>query len=92
MAGTPDKLVIAGVPSKTAQGPGERHIISFADPSAALDAFEGRLGSFLRILSATKDNQICEVRLPAMPVFDGTSIADGRIYVSLKDGRLLCFE
>jgi len=92
MAGTPDRLVIAGVPSKTAQGPGERHIISFADPSAARDAFQGRLGSFLRILSATKDNQICEVRLPAMPVFDGTSIADGRIYVSLKDGRLLCLE
>jgi len=43
-------------------------------------------------LTALRTSPELPHRVAAMPVFDGTSIADGRILVSLKDGALACFE
>ena len=92
MTGANDKLVVAGVPNRSKGGSGTGHIIALSNPKEALDAFEGRLGSFLWILSEKNAGTLSETKLPAMPVFDGTSIADGRIYVSLKDGTIKCYK
>ena len=35
---------------------------------------------------------LAQYDLPACPVFDGLSAADGRLLISLIDGRLLCLR
>jgi len=35
---------------------------------------------------------ITEIELPAPAVWDGMAAADGRLYVSLTDGRLVCYQ
>ncbi|HID22854.1 MAG TPA: hypothetical protein EYP14_10710, partial [Planctomycetaceae bacterium] len=71
-------LFVAGVPD---QVPPE-------DPWAP---FEGRLPGKLQVFSATDGKLLRSYDLPASPVFDGLSAVRGRLYLSLKDGRLLCF-
>jgi hypothetical protein len=54
------------------------------------DAYEGKLGSILRVMSVEDGKTISEQRLPSIPVFDGMSAAQGRLYISLTNGRILC--
>jgi len=54
------------------------------------DAYEGKQGSVLRVMSVGDGKTISEQRLPAPPVFDGLSAAGGRLYLSLTNGRILC--
>ena len=44
---------------------------------------------YLRILHAADGRQLSESQLPAMPVFDGLSAANGRLYLSTLDGHVL---
>jgi outer membrane protein assembly factor BamB len=46
--------------------------------------------SVLRVYSATDGKPISELKLDTEPVFDGMAAADGKVYLSLKDGTLLC--
>ncbi len=72
-----ERLFVAGPPD----------VVIPDDPWAALD---GRLGALLRTVSTVDGKRIGEVRLDAPPVFDGMAAADGRIYVSLADGQIIC--
>jgi hypothetical protein len=57
----------------------------------SLDAFEGQEGVRLRAI-ATSDGEIRgELVLDARPVFDGLAAANGRLYLTAKDGTLTCF-
>ena len=58
--------------------------------SDALDVFEGRKGALLNVVSAADGKELAKYKLESPPVFDGMTVADGRLYVSTKDGRLLC--
>jgi len=72
-----ERLVLCGVPDEMPE----------EDPLAA---FEGRMGARLVILDA-RDGRTCSVfELDRVPVFDGISIGQNRIYISSTDGRLLC--
>lgn len=55
------------------------------------DAYEGRQGIALRALSAEDGKVIAEYPLPALPVFDGMSAAEGCLYVSTTGGTVVCF-
>ncbi|MBL7040510.1 MAG: PQQ-binding-like beta-propeller repeat protein [Pirellulaceae bacterium] len=57
------------------------------DPYAAL---EGRMGAALWAVSTEDGSKLVERRLDSPPVFDGMIAADGKLYVSTVDGRLLC--
>ena len=46
--------------------------------------------SVLRTYSAGKGEQVTQSRLEAEPVFDGMAAADGRLFMSLRNGQLLC--
>jgi outer membrane protein assembly factor BamB len=46
--------------------------------------------SKLRIHAGADGKLLAEYDLPACPVFDGFASADGRLLVTLSDGRLLC--
>lgn len=69
-------------------------ILFVAGPSA--DAVMGpqapdeKQGSVLMAVSATDGRELAQCRLDSCPVFDGMAAAYGRLYISIKDGSLLC--
>jgi hypothetical protein len=65
-------------------------------PEAALFAgrttgAEGKLAGFLAMLAAADGKKLAELPLSAPPTYDGLAIANGRVYVSLQDGSVICF-
>ena len=48
-------------------------------------------GGLLWAVSLADGKKLRDIRTPAPPVFDGMAVAGGRLYVSIKDGSLLCF-
>jgi outer membrane protein assembly factor BamB len=74
-----DKLFVAGPPD----------VIPDDDPLAA---FEGRLGALLWVFSGPDGQKLAEVaKLDAPPVYDGLIAVGRKLYVSLKDRRVVCF-
>ena len=60
------------------------------DPADPMAAFEGRKGALLRAVSAADGKKIAELKLDSPPTFDGMIAADKRLYLSTRDGRVLC--
>jgi hypothetical protein len=60
------------------------------DPDDPMAAFEGRSGAVLRAYSKSDGNALNEQKLDSPPVFDGLIAAEGRLYMSLVDGTVLC--
>ena len=60
------------------------------DPGDPMAAFQGRKGALLRVHSTTDGALLAEHKLDAPPVFDGLVAANGRLYLSLEDGTVLC--
>ncbi len=56
----------------------------------ALDSFEGRKGALMWAVNKSDGKKMAEYKLDSAPVFDGMSAANGRLYISTQDGRLLC--
>ena len=83
-----DKLVVAGPADLGKKSSG---ILAFENEGEALAGFEGQKGVYLRIVSAADGKKLSETRLPAMPVFDGAAAAGGKLYISLKDGSVVCY-
>ncbi len=52
---------------------------------------EGKGGSVLRTVSIVDGAIIAEHSLPGLPIVDGMSAARGQLYISLGDGRIVCF-
>ena len=47
-------------------------------------------GGFLRIINREDGSEITEIDLPAAPVHDGMAAAEGRVFVVLEDGSVIC--
>jgi len=58
-----------------------------AEQAAALG---GRRGSLLWAVSKSSGRKLGEYKLDGLPVFDGMIAADGRLYISTVDGRVVC--
>ena len=71
-------LFVAGAPD----------VVPDDDPLAA---FEGRRGGALWTVSAADGQIAARTELDAPPAFDGLIAADGRLFLSTSDGRVLCF-
>jgi len=82
-----DRLAVAGPRAWSQKDPG---LLAFQNEPDARAGFEGRNGVFLRILNAADGREISESELPAMPVFDGLSAAQGRLYLATRDGKVIC--
>ena len=79
MVAAGEKLFVAGPPD----------VVPDEDPLAA---FEGRRGALLWAFSGQDGEKLAEVaKLDALPVYDGLIATAGRLYVSLKHGRVMCF-
>ncbi len=55
-------------------------------------ALRGQKGALLLAVSATGGKKLAEHPLQSPPVFDGMAAANGRLYLSTRDGRVVCFS
>jgi len=55
-----------------------------------LDVLNGAEGSLLWAVSSSTGEKLAEYRLESLPVFDGMAAAGGRLYMTMKDGAVLC--
>jgi hypothetical protein len=83
-----DHLAVAG-PVDVGQKASE--ILAFKNEVEAVAGFEGRKGVYLRVVSAADGRQVSQTTLDSLPVFDGMAAAGEKIYISQKDGTLVCF-
>ncbi len=60
------------------------------DPKDPHGEWEGRKGGVLAAFAASDGKELAEYKLDSAPVFDGLIAANGRLYISTLDGRLLC--
>ncbi len=58
----------------------------------SLAPFEGRKGALLRAVSTADGEQLSECKLEALPVWDGMALASGKLYMSLKNGSIVCMD
>jgi outer membrane protein assembly factor BamB len=79
MALANDVLFVAGTP------------VVFPDDDLAA-AYEGRMGGILWAASATTGEKLAEYTLDAPPAWDGLAAANGRLFLSLADGRVVCMS
>ncbi len=67
---------------------GPPDVVEEKDPYAA---FDGRKGAALQTFSASGGALLETHPLAAPPVFDGMAAANGKLYLSDKAGRIMCF-
>ncbi|NQT89017.1 hypothetical protein HQ560_19770, partial [bacterium] len=79
MALTGDSVIAAGAPDAT-------------DPDDPWGAFEGRMRAKVVIHSKKDGSRVGACELPAAPVHDGMAAARGNLFISLRNGKLLCLE
>ncbi len=84
-AGPPDLIDEEETFKKLTEGDKEVEKL-LAKQDAALD---GKQGGILWITSADSGDKLNEIQLPALPVWDGMVAADGRIFLSTTDGRVI---
>ncbi len=53
-------------------------------------AFQGQSGALLRVVSTADGNSVGEYNLESPPVWDGMAVANGRLYLSLQNGKVQC--
>ncbi len=90
-----DKLVVAGPPDLIDEESTFQRLVSgdstvneqLAEQDRALD---GEQGAILQIVSAKDGKKVGELRLDALPTWDGMATANGRVYLTTEDGRVLC--
>jgi outer membrane protein assembly factor BamB len=86
-------LFLAGPPDVLEEG---SSLATFASPDTQQDlvrqaaALEGRCGGLLVAVSAADGQRLAGYRLDSMPVFDGMAAANGKLYLSTVDGKILC--
>jgi outer membrane protein assembly factor BamB len=56
------------------------------------DAWHGKHGGLLWVVSAENGEKLAEYKIDSVPVSDGMSVAQGRVFISLINGGVLCFE
>ncbi|KPJ66000.1 MAG: hypothetical protein AMJ43_09430, partial [Coxiella sp. DG_40] len=53
-------------------------------------AYESRMGGVLWAASASSGEKIAEFKLDAPPAWDGIAVANGKLFISLQDGSVMC--
>lgn len=69
--------------------------IALASNAAALAGrtadSQGKPAGFLAVLAAANGQKLSGIPLASPPTYDGLAIAQQRVFISLQDGRLVCF-
>jgi hypothetical protein len=56
------------------------------------DAWGGKRGGLLWAISAENGEKLAEYEIDSIPVADGMSVAEKKVFISLIDGSVVCFE
>ena len=80
-------LFVAGPPNPVAEIP---HEPAAVDPLA--EVLESSTGGRLLAVSTTTGKTLAEYELQSSPVFDGMAAAYGRLYLSTKNGAIVCMD
>jgi hypothetical protein len=106
MVATADTLFVAGVPNvgrrpqpidpqkfpeKAQREEQENHRLRFENAGEALGAFRGNQGAFIQAVSPEDGSTLKAIPLDSMPVHDGMSAANGKLFISLKNGVVSCY-
>ena len=78
---TKDKLFVAGPPEM-----GNR------ETEEAKNKWLGREGGKLLCLSSKDGDLLSELKIESPSIFDGMVAADGKIFISLQNGSVICLE
>ncbi|MHC4401407.1 MAG: outer membrane protein assembly factor BamB family protein [Planctomycetota bacterium] len=96
---TDDAFFVAGPPRFDEEATTRRLAASGTDRfrldpllETALDTFAGRRGGVLCAVDKATGRILAELRLPSSPVFDGMIAADGKLFLALKDGSIVCMK
>jgi len=87
-------LFLAGPPDIIDE---EKTLKNFASPDVQAklaeqrEVLDGTKGSVLWVASAADGQKLAEYKLDGLPVFDGMAAANGRLYLTMTDGRVLCY-
>ena len=95
MAGAGESLFIAGPPDildETKLYGRFSQPDSVAKIKAQQDAIDGSMGAILRSVSTVDGKTVAEYKLSAPPVFDGMSAANGKLFIVLQDGSMVCLN
>jgi len=69
---------------------------NFQDPAVQAqlieesEALEGKNGSLLWAVTVEDGSKLAEYKIDGLPVWDGMAAANGQLYLSTTDGRVLC--
>ncbi len=66
--------------------------IDTIDPADPLAPFEGRADSKLWAVNGKDGRKLSEYHLEGSPVYDGMAVTEGRVFVAMKTGKVICFE
>ena len=55
-------------------------------------AWRGQIGASLWVVSAADGKKLAEYDLQTLPVWDGLAIAQGKVFMSLKNGKVVCWD
>ena len=54
-------------------------------------ALEGENGAILWAVSTGDGEKRTELKLPSLPVWDGMAVANNKLFIATKDGKVLCY-
>jgi hypothetical protein len=55
-------------------------------------AWLGKHGGLLHVVSVEEGRKLAEYKLDHVPRFDGMSVAEGKLFISMKNGAVVCFK
>jgi hypothetical protein len=87
MAISRDKLFVAGTPRVSKK---KSKIFAYVNPDESLEALQGQQGARLLVISKEDGSILSEYQLDTPPVFDGLSIAAGKVFIAVRDGSVIC--
>ena len=91
-----DTLFVAGPPDLLGEAPGQTphpyERVSVESLRAQRDALDGRKGAVLRAFSAETGETLSELELYGLPAWDGLIAARGRLYLTMQDGTVICYQ
>jgi outer membrane protein assembly factor BamB len=90
---TSESVFVAGPPDvvDTEEETGEGALV-LNNPQEVLDAWSGKKGGMLWAVSREDGSKKAAYELQSPPVFDGMAAAEGSLYLSTTDGRVVCFR
>jgi outer membrane protein assembly factor BamB len=66
--------------------------LKLTDPATALAAWQGKKGGILYGASASDGKKLVQMDLPSPAVFDGMAAANEALFLSLRNGEVICIK